>query len=134
MTTLVLPVPITALYAGVLALLMLALTLRVVRLRWKLRVGIGDGGDAAMARAIRVHANATEHVPLALLLLLVAELDRAGPVLLHGCGVGLVLARILHARGLGRSAGASWQRTVGTVGTVGVMVVLAAVDIAAFFR
>jgi uncharacterized membrane protein YecN with MAPEG domain len=133
-TALVLPVPITALYSGVLALLLLALTLRVVRLRWKFRVGLGDGGDRALARAIRVHANAAEHVPVALLLLLVAELDRASPALLHGCGAGLVLARVLHAQGLGRSAGASWQRTAGTVGTLGVIGVLAAVDIAAFLR
>ena len=128
------PVPITALYTGLLALLLLVLALRVIRLRWKLRVGIGDGGDKSMSRAIRVHGNATEHVPIALLLLLVAELNHAGPTLLHACGIVLVVARILHAWGLGRSIGASWQRMAGTVGTVGVIVTLAAVDIAAYFR
>ncbi len=128
------PVPITALYTGLLALLLLVLALRVIRLRWKLRVGIGDGGDKSMSKAIRVHGNATEHVPIALLLLLVAELGHAGPTLLHACGIVLVVARILHAWGLGRSIGASWQRMAGTVGTVGVIVTLAAVDIAAFFR
>ena len=129
-----LPVPVTALYAGLLALLLVVLTLRVVRLRWKFRVGLGDGGERAMTRAIRVHGNATEHVPVALLLLLVAELNHAGPALLHGCGAVLVVARLLHAVGLGKSAGASWQRAAGTVGTVGVIVVLAAVDVAAFLR
>ena len=128
------PVPITALYTGLLALLLLVLALRVIRLRWKLRVGIGDGGDKSMSKAIRVHGNATEQVPIALLLLLVAELSHAGPTLLHACGIVLVVARILHAWGLGRSIGASWQRMAGTVGTVGVIVTLAAVDIAAFFR
>jgi uncharacterized protein len=128
------PVPITALYTGVLALLMLALALRIIRLRWKLRVGIGDGGDKAMSRAIRVHGNATEYVPIALLLLLVAELNHAGPTLLHVCGVVLVVARVFHAVGLGRSVGASWERMAGTVGTVGVIVTLAVVDIAACFR
>jgi uncharacterized membrane protein YecN with MAPEG domain len=132
--TAAIPVPITALYAGLLALVMLALALRVIRLRWKLRVGIGDGGDKAMSRAIRVHANATEHVPIALLLLLVAELNRASPTLLHACGLVLVAARILHAMGLGRSIGASWERMAGTIGTVGVVVTLAVVDIAAFLR
>ena len=134
MTASALPVPITALYAGLLALLLVLLALRVVRLRWKFRVGLGDGGERAMTRAIRVHGNATEHVPVALLLLLVAELNRAGPTLLHVCGAVLVVARLLHAVGLGKSAGASWQRAAGTVGTLGVIVVLAAADVAAFQR
>ena len=134
MTTSALPVPISALYAGLLALLLVLLALRVVRLRWKFRVGLGDGGERAMTRAIRVHGNATEHVPIALLLLLVAELNRAGPTLLHVCGAVLVVARLLHAVGLGKSAGASWQRAAGTVGTLGVIVVLAAADVAAFLR
>jgi uncharacterized membrane protein YecN with MAPEG domain len=55
-------------------------------------------------------------------------------MLLHGCGVVLVVSRVLHALGLGRSAGASWGRMAGTIGTVGVVVALAAVDIAAFLR
>jgi len=134
MTTAALPVPITALYAGLLALLLVLLALRVVRLRWKFRVGLGDGGEKAMIRAIRIHGNATEHVPIALLLLLVAELNQTGPTLLHACGAVLVVARVLHALGLGKSAGASWQRAAGTIGTVGVIVVLAAVDVAAFLR
>jgi uncharacterized membrane protein YecN with MAPEG domain len=129
-----LPAPVTALYAGLLALLLVVLALRVVRLRWKFGVGLGDGGEKAMTRAIRIHGNATEHVPVALLLLLVAELNHAGPALLHACGAVLVVARVLHAMGLAKSAGASWPRAAGTVGTVGVIVVLAAVDVAAFLR
>jgi uncharacterized membrane protein YecN with MAPEG domain len=133
-TAATLPVPITALYAGLLALLLVVFALRVVRLRWKFRVGLGDGGEKAMTRAIRIHGNATEHVPVALLLLLVAELNHAGPALLHACGAVLVVARVLHAVGLGRSAGASWPRAAGTIGTISVIVILAAVDIAAFLR
>jgi len=134
MTVAALPVPIAALYAGMLALLLLVLALRVVRLRWTTRVGLGDGGDEAMSRAIRIHGNAAEHVPIALLLLLVAELNHADPALLHGCGIVLVAVRVLHAVGLGRSAGASWQRTVGTVGTFSVIGILALLDIAAYFH
>jgi len=133
MNSTMIAVPITALYAGVLALLMVMLALGVIRLRWKFRVGLGDGGEKAMTRAIRIHGNAAEHVPIALLLLLVAELNHARPVLLHACGIVLVVARVLHASGLSRSSGASWQRMLGTIGTVGVIVTLAAADIAAFF-
>ena len=88
-----------------LALLMLALAIRVIRLRWKLRVGLGDGGDKAMSRAIRVHGNATEHVPIALILMLAAELGHASPMLLHGCGIVLVVSRVPARDGSCRSAG-----------------------------
>jgi uncharacterized membrane protein YecN with MAPEG domain len=134
MTADAITVPITALYAGLLALLMLFLALRIIRLRWKLRVGLGDGGDKVMSRAIRIHGNATEHVPIALLLLLAAELNHVKPALLHACGIVLVVARLLHAAGLARSAGASWQRMLGTIGTIVVIVSLAVVNIAAYFR
>ncbi|MFO1323343.1 MAG: MAPEG family protein [Burkholderiales bacterium] len=126
------PVPITALYAGLLAVLMIVLAVRVIRLRWKTRAGTGDGGDRHLAKAMRVHGNAAEYVPVALLLLLVAELNHASPMLLHACGAIFVVARVLHARGLTRSFGVSWQRSAGTIGTVGVIAVLAIVDIAAF--
>ncbi|MBK9117336.1 MAG: MAPEG family protein [Betaproteobacteria bacterium] len=126
-------VPITALYAGLCALVLLALAARVIRLRWALRVGIGDGGERALGRAIRVHGNAVEYVPIALVLLLIAELDHASPALLHACGGVLVAARVLHAVGLSRTAGASWPRMVGTTGTAIVIAVLAVHGIAAFF-
>jgi uncharacterized membrane protein YecN with MAPEG domain len=127
-------VPITSLYAALCALIVLALALRVIVLRWSTKTGLGDGGDRRLARAIRVHGNAIEYVPLALILLLVAELGGAGAPLLHGCGVGLVAARAAHALGLARTAGTSVGRMLGTTVTFGVIVVLAAVDAAAFLR
>ncbi len=127
-------VPITAFYAGLLALLLLVLAIRIIRLRWKLRVGIGDGGDRMMLRAVRAHGNAAEYVPITLLLLLAAELNHASPLLLHACGVVFVGSRLLHAVGLTRSGGPSWPRTVGTVGTMSVVIVLAVVAIAGFVR
>ncbi len=125
---------ITGLYAALLALLLLGLAIRVVVLRWRTKTGIGDGGDRGLARAIRVHGNLIEYVPIALVLLLVAELGGASPTLLHTCGIGLVAARIVHAGGLSRSAGASPERVAGTVATFTVIAVLAAVDLAAFLR
>ena len=127
-------VPITALYAGLCGVLLLALAARVIRLRWKLRVGLGDGGERPLHKAMRVHGNAAEYAPIALLLLLVAELDHASPMLLHVCGATFVAARVLHAIGLGRSSGASWPRMAGTTLTVLVIATLAVTDIAAFFR
>jgi uncharacterized membrane protein YecN with MAPEG domain len=55
------PMPaIAALYAGLIALMLLVLAIPVSRLRHSLKVGLGDGGDARLARAIRAHANTVE--------------------------------------------------------------------------
>jgi uncharacterized membrane protein YecN with MAPEG domain len=127
-------VPIAGFYAALCALLVLFLALRVIALRWSTKTGIGDGGDRRLARAIRIHGNAIEYVPIALILLVAAELSRASPLLLHGCGIVLVAARAAHALGLSRTAGTSIGRMSGVVGTVGVIVVLAVFDIAAYLR
>jgi uncharacterized membrane protein YecN with MAPEG domain len=128
------PPVITALYAALCAFIVLALAVRIMVMRFRMRTGIGDGGDSRLARAIRIHGNAIEYVPIALVLLLVAELDGARPALLHGCGIVLVVARIAHALGLVRSPGLSVGRGIGVTGTVGVITVLAVFDLAAFVR
>jgi uncharacterized membrane protein YecN with MAPEG domain len=119
-----LKVPLTGLYAALCALIVLALALR----------GIGDGGDRRLARAIRVHGNAVEYVPLALILMLVVELGGAGHALVHGCGIALVAARLAHAFGLARSAGASPGRLIGTTVTFAVIAVLAATALVLYLR
>ena len=124
---------VTGLYAGLSGLLVLVLMIRVIRLRWKFRVGVGDGNERTLQKAIRAHGNAVEHIPITLVLLLVAELNRASPTLLHAAGGALVLARILHAIGLSRSSGPSVPRAVGVIGTVALIAVLAIYDIRAFF-
>lgn len=126
--------PLTALYAGVLGLLLLALGARVSLLRSKLRVGIGHGNDAPLARAIRVHGNAVEWILPMLLLFLVAELDGANRTFLHVCGVTFVGARIAHAAGVSRTSRESSGRFWGTAATWLVIAVLAVWDIAAFAR
>ncbi|MBT8144593.1 MAG: MAPEG family protein [Gammaproteobacteria bacterium] len=120
---------ITAFYAGLLGLLTLVLGGLVVRQRFRSQVGIGDGGDSRLSLAIRVHGNFIENVPLALLLLLVAEMTAAPTLLLHGCGIALVVARLLHAFGLSRSAGTSPGRFVGTATTWIVIAILALVNL-----
>lgn len=105
---------ITAIYAALAALLVLVLAARVVIARNVRKVGFGDGGDRDLARRIRAHANALENLPLALLLLLLLELNQTQPVLLHGFGIVLIVARIAHAIGLSRSSGHSVGRFGGT--------------------
>jgi uncharacterized protein len=129
------PLPaITAFYAALLCLLLVALALPVSRLRMKERIGIGDGGNPELARAIRAHANAVEWVLPLLLLMLIAELNRAPALLLHACGIVLVVARVLHATGLRGSAVRSSGRTVGAGLTYVTVIVLALWNLWAFAR
>ena len=108
---------ISALYAGLCGLLLLGLAVLVVARRRSAKIGIGVRDDRELERRVRAHGNAAEYVPIALLLLLVAELSGLGGTWLHAAGIGLVVARVAHAWGLTNSAGTSPGRFVGTLGT-----------------
>ena len=124
--------PITAIYAAIIAVLIVVLAARIVPLRRSRRVGLGDGGDKDLRRAVRTHANLVEYAPMALILMAACELNAGPPWLLHGLGVALVAGRLLHALGLSRSSGISFGRTAGTALTWSVLLAgaLAAVVLA----
>jgi uncharacterized membrane protein YecN with MAPEG domain len=126
--------PVSALYAGLLALLLLVLAARVSLLRSKLNVGMGHGNDASLARAIRVHGNAVEWILPMLALFLIAEIDGASRGFLHVCGATFVVGRIAHAVGLSRTSKASRGRFWGTAASWLVIAALAVWNIAAFLR
>lgn len=109
--------PVTALYGGLAGLMILALAALVVRARWRYRTTLGVGTEPGMERAVRVHANFVEYVPLAVLLMLLCELNGASPALLHGAGILLIASRSLHAWGLSQTSGRSFGRFYGTAGT-----------------
>ena len=125
---------ITALYAGLCALLLLALAVPISLRRMKLGIGINDGGNTELSRAIRVHANAVEWGLPILLLLLVAELNRANPLLLHVCGIAFVVGRLAHAMGLSARSGPSRGRFGGTLASWTVLLVLALWNVWAHIR
>jgi uncharacterized protein len=102
--TTLMTVPVTALYGALSALLTLGLGLNVSRLRGKYNIFRGDGGHADLQGAIRAHGNIVEHVPMLVLLLLVAELCGGNSTVLHIFGGALVVGRVLHAVGLIRGA------------------------------
>ena len=108
---------ITGIYAALAALLVLILAFRVSLARRSAGVGSGDGGGAHafLARRIRAHGNAIETLPLALLLLLILEINQTERVLVHLFGILLIVARILVAIGLTRSPGLTPERAVGFV-------------------
>ncbi|TCP62378.1 hypothetical protein EV663_102225 [Rhodovulum bhavnagarense] len=105
---------VTALYAGLIALLYLYLSLRVIQRRGSTRIFIGDGGDVELSRRIRVHANLNEYAPLALVLLLLAELQGAPVWALHLLGAMLLLGRLGHAWGMSRTPQSPIGRGGGT--------------------
>lgn len=116
--------PISAIYVTAAALMVVALLLRVAWLRNTLRVGMGDGDKPALARAIRTHANAVECLPLALLLLVMLEISGETGAWLHGLGVALIAARLVHAFGLLRRSNYSFGRFFGTVATIAVILAM----------
>ena len=127
-------VPVTALYAGLCALLLLVLAGRISRYRMQFKVGLGDGGNTQLTRAVRVHGNAVEWMLPMLLLLLIAELNHASHLLLHACGSAFLAARIAHAVGLSGNSGESGGRFIGTAVSWLVIGVLAVWDIVTFVR
>ena len=106
---------ITAIYAGLTALLLVILSIRVTMARVKYKVDLGDGGKPEMLRTIRLQGNLIEYAPMALILIALLELGGSAGWLLHTLGLVFILARVLHAsvdlsqkpglrRGLGATA------------------------------
>ena len=120
---------VAAAYAAFLGLFAVALTVRVIRCRVKTGIQAGDGGNAQLAQTIRAHANFAEHVPLALLLIVLAEAAGAPTGLIHALGSGLVIARLASAWGLSHSLGPTTPRQAGA-GATALVVAAASVLIA----
>lgn len=88
---------IVALYAGLLGLLYLPLAANVIRIRRADRISLGDGGNALLERRIRAHGNFAEYVPIALILIGLAEAGGGAIPLIHGLSIALVIGRAMHA-------------------------------------
>ena len=91
------PLPVTALYASLNALMLVYMVLRVAKLRMARRVLLGDGGDRDLLRAIRAHGNAAETMPLAMILLALIEGSGAPVYAAHLFGAAFTLSRAAHA-------------------------------------
>lgn len=88
------------LYSAIMALMMMLLSFNVILRRRSLGVAFGHGGHDPLERAIRVHGNFTEFVPLALILMFLAEDAGTMRWVIHVMGMLLILARLCHAWGL----------------------------------
>jgi uncharacterized protein len=95
---------ITALYAALNAILNIWLANRVSTIRRRDKVSLGHGDSQDLLVAVRVHANSAEFVPLALLMMLIAELCGAASVPLHVYGGLLFVGRLMHVPGMSMKA------------------------------
>jgi len=114
---------ITAIYAAILGLIMIGLSAYVSAKRAKIGVSIGDGGDLALLERIRRHGNFTEVVPMALLLMALAEMLGAGTGWINAAGIILVVARLLHPVGIMATEVNSLLRFAGSMGTFVAMLI-----------
>jgi uncharacterized membrane protein YecN with MAPEG domain len=124
--------PITAFYASLLLIVVVVLGFQVGMMRLRTGISILHGDNMELAERIRRHANFTETVPLALILLGAIELGGASSGLMHGLGLGLLVARIAHPLGLHYANMRHPLRFVGANGTMAVSLVAAAVAVRQF--
>ena len=120
---------ITALYSGLLGLILVYLSYNVAGHRKSHQVGIGHGDNDDLGRAIRVQANFTEYVPVALILIAVFESNQGSSLITHSAGATLVIARLLHAYGLGKTINVSFGRLSGIILTWLVILAISVLNI-----
>ncbi len=126
--------PITTLYACLLAFLLIYLALQVVKLRIKHKSGLGHEQESLLV-AGRNHANASEYIPIALILLALAELNGVNGLLIHLCGASLLIARVAHAWGFKAGFGGTHTgRYWGTVLTWVSILALCVINLAYIWR
>ncbi|MCD8497399.1 MAG: MAPEG family protein [Alphaproteobacteria bacterium] len=104
---------VTGLFAALFALGQIILSLLIVRLRMKHKVSLGDGGVPDLQSMMRVHGNFTETVPMALILMGLAELGGAPFAAVYGMGVMMVFSRLIHAYALLTPPGYGTARKIG---------------------
>ncbi len=111
--------PITAFAAAILALLFVKLSIDVIRQRRRAKASVGDHGDAHLIKAIRTQANCAEYVPMGIILLGLAEMQHVPAWLVFCSAAALVLGRVFHAVGFGRTPQIIPLRRIGMLLTFG---------------
>lgn len=94
------PLPITSTLAVLAALGLVALSLPITAHRFRAKISLGDGRDPLLQARIRAHANFVEYVPLALIVIGLAEASAAPAWLLWTSGGMLVTGRVGHVIGM----------------------------------
>ncbi|GAC19752.1 MAPEG family protein [Paraglaciecola arctica] len=126
--------PITAFYAGLLGILFFYFSVLVIKGRRDKQISLGDGGDHHFQQVIRAHGNFSEYTPIVLILLFVAEVNLSNPIILHLAGTALISGRFIHAFGLRRHSGTSWQRVWGMLLTFASLITLSVLNILVLYK
>jgi uncharacterized membrane protein YecN with MAPEG domain len=124
---------VTSLYAGLLGFIYIGLTFFTIKGRFKHGVALGNGGYSDMEKRIRIHANFAEYVPIAIILIFLAEMGNLSAVLIHVLGCGLIIGRVLHAFGLLAEQTVNKKRQIGMIFTLTVIAVASIASIWAYF-
>ncbi|WP_374386343.1 MAPEG family protein [Sandaracinobacter sp.] len=124
---------LTMITAGMLGLMIVVLGLRVSAIRRSAHVSLGDGGNPLLEERIRAHGNAVETIPIALILLGLAERALGQPWYLVAMAVVLVVSRLIHPIGMARPS-PNAARVLGILGTWSVIGILALILISSGIR
>ena len=108
---------ITLLYTSLITIFAIFLALRNGVIRAKTKTMLGDGGSSELLQSMRAHGNLMEHAPIALILLLLLEMQGVVDWKLHLIGSTFFLCRILHAYGISISRESTPYRVVGALGS-----------------
>jgi len=119
--------PVTPLFAAILAVVYIWLSCRVIQRRLGKNISIGSAGDKDLEKAIRVHGNFGEYVPISLVLLWFLETIVYSSTLAFILGCVLVASRFAHIIGLNDTATKMMFRRAGTLGTFAVILITSAV-------
>ena len=111
----------TALYAALLAIVMMVLRTLVTIVRARTGISIDHNGNMALAERIRWHGNFIENVPMALILMGAAETGGAPTMLLNASGSILLAARLAHPFGLRHDNAKAPLRIISGIGTTASM-------------
>lgn len=90
------PLPVTGLFAGLLALWLIFLQVRVIGFRRGQKVSLGHGESEMGERLVRAHGNAAENVPIFLIMLGLSEGLGTPAWVLGLIGALFTLGRVLH--------------------------------------
>ena len=89
-------ISVTLMFAAIFGFLHVIFTLRVGNYRFKSKISLGDGGDRELLKRVRAQGNFIENVPIALLLILLNDLDGAEDTTLMLMGSILIISRLTH--------------------------------------
>jgi len=88
--------PITLIFATVYSVLFLGLTFVVINYRQKNKIILGDANQPALTHRIRAHGNTAEYGPLAILLVLIGELNKVNSSYLIVAASLFMIGRIIY--------------------------------------